>query len=165
MTSRAKAEARKAKAIERNRHGVRSTHFECARDELPQLVDAHFFGNPEKPGWVEMYVNPKGREAINATFPKAHIDWKKLNHDGMFDSVKGSPWLEMETFEIHLPSAIEVMTLDECKLPSWFTYNELDKANQTQLAFVLACSARFNGGARCSWDDNGQVNIITPSVN
>jgi hypothetical protein len=60
MTTRAKAEARKAAVIERN-----AKAFTMKRDDIPNMVDAVFFGNPKKPGWIEMYVNGKGRESVN----------------------------------------------------------------------------------------------------
>jgi hypothetical protein len=51
--------------------GVKSRDFTMTQDQIPETMDAIFFGNPAKPGWVEMYVNGKGRECVNALFPKA----------------------------------------------------------------------------------------------
>jgi hypothetical protein len=36
--------------------------------ELPNLVDAIFEGDQERPGWVIMVANAKGRDLVRVTF-------------------------------------------------------------------------------------------------
>jgi len=43
--------------------------------DVANMVDAVFIGAQDDPGWVEMYADAKGRECVNALFPKAHIAW------------------------------------------------------------------------------------------
>jgi hypothetical protein len=111
MTTRAKAEARKARASERDKAtGVKSRSFSMKREEIPNMVDAIFFGNPEKPGWVEIYVNEKGRQAWEGLFPKAIFKWDKLGiqyaYVGMAD------W---DTFEAHIPDLVEACGQDHMR--------------------------------------------------
>jgi hypothetical protein len=43
--------------------------------DVANMVDAVFMGAQDDPGWVEIYADAKGRECVNALFPKAHIAW------------------------------------------------------------------------------------------
>jgi hypothetical protein len=144
---------------------VKSKKFTMAREQIPEMLDCVFFGNPEKPGWVEMYVNTKGREAVNSLFPKAVIRWRPMNDpDAVHDwTTLPAGWREWDTFEINLPSVAEHApnNLSRCNGDQ-----PLSEANQTQLAFVLALSAK-NNGARAGWHDEntGGLNIVTPSPN
>ena len=129
------------------------------------MVDAIFFGNPAKPGWVEMYVNGKGRECVNALFPKATIEWRPLNEKGhgydpaqLLEGMKS--W---EPFEINLPAVAEHAGPNN--LVPVNGDQPLSEANQTQLAFVLAISAKYQG-ARAGWQDSdGRFAIVTPGLN
>jgi hypothetical protein len=148
----------------RNGKVVKTKKFTMKREQIPEMVDAIFYGNPDKPGWVEMYVNGKGREAVNALFPKAVIEWRPLNEPGhgydpanLDDGVKS--W---ETFELHLPSVAEHPPNNLVPVNG---DQPLSQSNQVQLAFVLAISAKHQG-ARAAWDDhNGNMYIVTPPVN
>ena len=65
MTTRAKAEARKARAIEREKG------FKMNPAEIPNMADALFGSGRDES--VEMYAGPKGREIIQRLFPNLVI--------------------------------------------------------------------------------------------
>ena len=90
MTTRAKAEARKARAIEREK-GLKMNPA-----EIPNMADALFGSGRDES--VEMYAGPKGREIIQRLFPSLVIEW--ASHDWQ------AKWpADWQAFEIHLPSA------------------------------------------------------------
>ena len=143
----------------------RTKKFKMTRDQVPQMVDAIFYGNPAKPGWVEMYVNAKGREAVNALFPRAVINWRPLDEPGHgYDPSRLDKGVRSwDCFEIHLPSIAEHGGPNN--LVPVNGDQPLSQSNQVQLAFVLAISAKHQG-ARASWqDDRGRMCIVTPPAN
>ena len=50
--------------------------FKAKLADIINLVDAIFDGNREMPGWVIMAANARGRECIDALFPRRHIAWR-----------------------------------------------------------------------------------------
>jgi len=125
------------------------------------MVDALFFGNPAKPGWIEMYVNGKGRECVNALFPEARIAWKPLNEPGYgYDPAKLEPAFKTwDTFEINLPG---VAGETENKLAPVNGDQPLGENTQAQLAFVLAISVKYQGGRAARVQPDGGLGIIGP---
>ena len=55
---------------------IKPRKFKAQSADIPNLADAVFEGDHEMPGWVIMAVNKKGRECVEALFPRAHIAWR-----------------------------------------------------------------------------------------
>jgi len=71
--------------------------------DVANMVDAVFIGAQDDPGWVEMYADAKGRECVNALFPKAHIAWAD-------DCGEMLP-REWRAFTINLPDVVAAGTV------------------------------------------------------
>jgi hypothetical protein len=81
-----------------------------------------------------MYAAAKGRECIDALFPRAHIEWKD-------DCPMPREW---RAFSINLP---DVVAATETRLPLEITRGaNLDEATPDALAFLLAMGVRRQGG-------------------
>lgn len=127
--------------------------FTAKMSELPNLVDALFEGNHAAPGWVFMNANVKGRECINALFPKAHIAWRESDYSWAAD------W---QGFELNLPG---IIAATETKLPLEITRGaDLDEARPAALAFLLACGVIRQGG-RSAVFEQGSLRIYDRSSN
>jgi hypothetical protein len=116
--------------------GKQQKQFSVAISKLPNMVDAVFVGNHDKPGgWVIMEVNAKGRSCVDALFPDAHIAW------GDPGDVMPADW---HGFEINLPDVVSAMPT---KLPLEITKGaDLDVANPDALALLLAIGVTRQGG-------------------
>jgi hypothetical protein len=114
--------------------------------DIPDMVNAVFFGVQDAQGWVEMYADAIGRERIDALFPKAHIAWKD-------DCPMPRGW---RVFSINLP---DVVSATETKLPLEITRGaNLDEATPDALALLLAVGAGRQG-ARCAVLRGGRLEI------
>ena len=110
-------------------------------------------GVQDDQGWVEMYAGAKGRECINALFPKAHIAWAD-------DRSEMLP-REWRAFSINLP---DVVAATETRLPLEITRGaNLDEATPDALAFLLAMGARRQG-ARCAAWRKDHLDIYVPQA-
>jgi hypothetical protein len=117
------------------------------------MVDAVFIGVQDDPGWVEMYASAKGREYINALFPKAHIAWA--------DDCGAMPPREWRAFSINLPDAVAAT---ETRLPLEITRGaNLDEATPDALAFLLAMGVCRQGGRCAAWRGS-HLNIHVPQA-
>jgi hypothetical protein len=119
--------------------------------DVANMVDAVFIGAQDDPGWVEMYADAKGRECVNALFPKAHIAWAD-------DCGEMLP-REWRAFTINLP---DVVAATETLLPLEITRGaNLDEATPDALAFLLAMGVHRQG-ARCAVWHGGRLDIYVP---
>jgi hypothetical protein len=99
----------------------------------------------------EMYADAKGRECVNALFPKAHIAWAD-------DCGEMLP-REWRAFTINLP---DVVAATETLLPLEITRGaNLDEATPDALAFLLAMGVHRQG-ARCAVWHGGRLDIYVP---
>ncbi len=57
---------------------AKSKTFTMKLGDLPNMVDAIFDGDHERPGWVHMFANAKGCDHVDGLFPQAHIEWREL---------------------------------------------------------------------------------------
>jgi hypothetical protein len=126
---------------------------EITAADLPNMADALFEAdhNDGRHGWVAMGANPKGRDCINALFPKAHIEWR--------DPGEGLPddWLG---FDINVPGVIAEI---ETKLPLEITRGaDLDTANPDALAYLLAAGVNRQGARAAVWFDDDHLEIYVP---
>jgi hypothetical protein len=137
---------------------ARRKHIKISNDELPSMVDAHFYGSEreDRLGWVEMYANEKGREKINALFPKGYIDWKPMPEGNSWTS-KYPDW---RAFEIHIPTMI---SLGGHNLPMDIT-NGVSPETPEAYAYLLCIGVR-RSGARASLSNSwyGRVDIFHPN--
>ena len=118
-----------------SKHGQFSRRFDIDVSDLPNMVDALFVGNHEKPGWVSIAVNAKGRGCVDALFPQAHIAWRDAG------DLVPPDW---HGFDINLP---DVISATQTKLPLEITGGaDLDAANPDALAFLLAAGVNRQGG-------------------
>lgn len=111
--------------------------------DIPNLTDAIFFyGNPARPGWVEMYANEKGRNCVNGLFPNATISWT-------YEDRFATGWFG---FEINLPNTVVACeeTNRETKLPFDVMKSAgvatINDCSQKQLAVLLAFGVNRDGG-------------------
>jgi hypothetical protein len=123
--------------------------------DLPQVTDAVFIGNHDRPGWVCMAVNDKGRECVDALFPHAKIAWRDAG------DIVPADW---HGFDINLPDVVAAM---ETKLPLDITSAaDLDKCTPDALAFLLAIGVKRQGGRGAFYRSNGLLEIFHgPSSN
>ncbi len=137
---------------------AKSKAFTMKLGDLPNMVDAIFDGDHERPGWVHMFANAKGCDHVDALFPQAHIEWRELPPGLPAD------WFSMK---VNLP---EVVSATQTNLPL-----EVIPAGRTivdgspdQLALLLAFGVRRDGGrAAILRQNNGTVSveIFTPREN
>jgi phage tail protein X len=59
-----------------------------------------FIGNPDRPGWITMQVNEKGRKCVEALFPQANIAWRDAG------DIMPADWYG---FQINLPDVLATM--------------------------------------------------------
>lgn len=110
--------------------------------DLPQLIDALFIGDPDRPGWVIMEVNTKGRDYVDALFPNARIAWRDSD-------LVPADW---HGFSMNVP---DVVRATETKLPLEITRGaNLDEANPDALAFLLAAGVNHQGGRSAVYYSN-----------
>ncbi|MGC2081612.1 MAG: hypothetical protein WA728_37455 [Xanthobacteraceae bacterium] len=130
----------------------RTRWFEIKRSDITNMVDALFSGVQDDSGWVEMYANVKGRECVNALFPKAHIAWAD-------DCGEAFP-RDWRAFLINLPDAVAVM---ETRLPLEITSGaDLDDATPDALAILIAIGVQRQG-VRCAvWQHSGHYHVFAP---
>jgi hypothetical protein len=116
--------------------------------DISKLVDAMFIGNHDKPAWVTMVVNAKGRSCVDALFPQAHITWRDPG------DVVPADW---HGFEINLPD----VSMTQTKLPLEITGGaDLDAADPDALAVLLAIGVNRQGGRSAVWRDGGHLEIL-----
>jgi hypothetical protein len=138
------APLREYEVVMRNRHERRKAKSHTKRimlngSDITNMVDAVFFGVQDDPGWVEMYADAKGRECIDAIFPKAHIAWKD-------DCPMPREW---RAFSINVP---DVIAATETRLPLEITRGaNLDEATPDALACLLAMGMQRQGGCCAAW--------------
>ena len=58
---------------------------------IADMVDAIFEGNHDAHGWMVMTANLKGRECINALFPRARIAWRDPGGSTDRGAARGPP--------------------------------------------------------------------------
>jgi hypothetical protein len=138
---------------------IKSKTFKAKLADIINLVDAIFDGNEDMPGWVIMAANAKGRECINALFPRinalfpqGHIAWRAT------DPALPKDW---RGFNIN----VEVVSNTETKLPLEITKGaDLDCAAPDTLNFLLAMGVNRQGGnAACV--KNGMLEIFKARSN
>jgi hypothetical protein len=145
---------------------IREIPHECAKSkaftmklgDLPNMVDAVFDGDHERPGWVHMFANVKGCGHVDGLFPQAHIEWRELGAGFPAD------WFSMK---VNLP---EVVSATKTNLPLEVipAGRTIDDSNPDQLALLLAFGVRCDGGrAAILRQNNGAVSveIFTPREN
>jgi hypothetical protein len=119
--------------------------FGVRPSELFNMVDAVFFGNPEKLGRVEMYASEKGRVIVDGLFPRARVRWTDES-----DLAEGWFGFDLDVVDViantktRLPLDIVTgagMTLDEC--------------SPTQFALLLAFGVLRDGGRSAVSTDDG----------
>jgi hypothetical protein len=114
---------------------VKTRRIKLAITDLPQVADAFFIGDPNRPGWICMAVNDKGRECVDALFPQAKIAWRDAG------DIVPTDW---HGFDINLPDVVATM---ETKLPLDITDGaNLDSCTPDALAFLLAIGVKRQGG-------------------
>ena len=150
MTRRVKAEARRARAIER---GLKAKRILLEMTDLPNMVDAVFEGDYEMSGWVNLVVNTKGRECVEALFPQAYIAWR--------DAGPGFP-ADWQGFTMNLPDVVSQAGPN--KLPDITGGANLDDAAPEALAFLLAAGVKHQGGRSATWDGR-EMMVFTPREN
>jgi hypothetical protein len=131
----------------------RNKRVRLKMSDVANMVDAVFMGVQDDQGWVDMYADAKGRECINALFPKAHIAWAD-------DCAEILPrgW---RAFSINLP---DVVAATETRLPLEITRGaNLDEAAPDALAFLLAMGVRRQGGRCAAWR-GGRLDIHVPQA-
>jgi hypothetical protein len=113
---------------------IRRRSSEIAVTDLPQVADAVFVGDPNRPGWVIMAVNTRGRNCIDALFPQTKIRWRISNN-------LPAGWYG---FDINVA---DVIATTETRLPLEIIGSAgLDGANPDTLACVLAAGVKGQGG-------------------
>jgi len=137
---------------------AKSKAFTMKLGDLPNMVDAIFDGDHERPGWVHMFANAKGCDHVDALFPQAHIEWRELGPGFPAD------WFSMK---VNLP---EVVSATKTNLPLEVipAGRTIDDSNPDQLALLLAFGVRRDGGrAAILRQSNGAVSveIFTPREN
>jgi hypothetical protein len=129
----------------------RAKRIKVRGSDLLNMVDAVFVGVQDDQGWVVMCADTKGRECIDALFPKAHIAWK--------DDCGETMPSEWRAFSINLP---EVVAETETRLPLEITRGaDLDEAAPDALAFLLAMGVRRQGG-RSAVQREGRFDVYIP---
>jgi hypothetical protein len=152
-------EARKVRAIARA-EAIKGKHFPLKLSELPNMVDAAFFGDHEpcsdvrgsaaSPGWVIMSVNATGREIVNALFPDVKIPWTAGAR--IHPSIKPPGWFG---FKINIPG---VVGATETNLPLDIMPKGMliEDASPDQLSFLLAMGVKRAGGRVAQFiEENG----------
>jgi hypothetical protein len=100
-----------------------------------------------------MAVNSKGRECVDALFPRGKIAWCAAGD--VADNIVPADWYE---FEINLPDAVAAM---ETKLPLDITKGaNVDTMTPDALAYLLALGVKRLGGRGAFYNSsNRQVEI------
>jgi len=137
---------------------AKSKAFTMKLGDLPNMVDAIFDGDHERPGWVHMFANAKGCDHVDALFPQAHIEWRELGPGFPAD------WFSMK---VNLP---EVVSATKTNLPLEVipAGRTIDDSNPDQLALLLTFGVRRDGGrAAILRHNNGavRVEIFAPREN
>jgi len=118
--------------------------------DLLNMVDAVFEGDHEMSGWVDIAVNTRGRECVEALFPQAYIAWR--------DARPGFP-ADWRGFTINVPDVVSQAGPN--KLPDITGGANLDEATPEALAFLLAAGVKHQGG-RSGLLRYGRMEIFTP---
>jgi hypothetical protein len=105
--------------------------------DLPNMVDAIFDGDHDRPGWLHMFANANGRNQVDALFPQAHVEWHRLPFPGFPDDWRG--------MQLNLTECVRTMTtnLPLEVIPAGRTINS---CTPDQLAMLLAFGVRRDGG-------------------
>ena len=146
---------------------IREIPHDCAKckaftmklADLPNMVDAVFDGDRERPGWVHMFANGKGCNHVDALFPQACIEWRELPLPGLPDDWRG--------MQVNLAEAVSTTTT---KLPLEVISagRTIDDCSPDQLALLLAFGVRRDGGRAAILRQNDgavSVEIFTPREN
>ena len=149
MTTRAKAEARKARAIEREKG------FKTNPAEIPNMADALFGSGRD--GSVEMYAGPKGQELIQGLFPNLIFKWASHDWQGKWPA-------DWQAVEIHLPSAVTKMN----SKPSFFDAipegRSIEDITRDQLCLLLALGVKRAGGRAAVLRQDGKCDLYVPRL-
>ena len=137
---------------------AKSKAFTMELRDLPNMVDAVFDGDRERPGLVHMFANARGCNHVDGLFPQAHIEWRELG-PGFPDG-----WCGMK---VNLP---EVVSSTQTNLPLEVipAGRSIDDSTPDQLALLLAFGVRRDGGrAAILRQNNGVVSVelFTPREN
>ena len=149
MTTRAKAEARKARAIEREQG------FKMNPAEIPNMADALFGSGRDES--VEMYAGPKGREIIQRLFPNLVIKWASHDWQGKWPA-------DWQAFEIHLPSAAEKTNPEPSFLDVIPGRQSVKDSTRDQICFLLALGVKRAGGRAAVLRQDGKCDIYVPQL-
>jgi hypothetical protein len=135
-----------------NKH-FRTEHIEMTWPQVAARTDVIFspgFGedvSASNQGYVAIDANAKGREAVNAIFPGAPLNWDSGKGLGSIEPAFGPGWMACAP---HVPmyAAKYPNTLPEHLVKA----GPLDLKSDRQLCFLMAVAAR-NHGARAAWID------------
>jgi len=137
---------------------AKSKAFTMKLGDLPNMVDAIFDGDHERPGWVHMFANAKGCAHVDGLFPEAHIEWRELG--------PGFP-ADWHSMKVNLPEVVSTTTtnLPLEVIPAGRTIHD---SNPDQLALLLAFGVRRDGGRAAILRQNNDavsVEFFTPREN
>ena len=149
MTTRAKAEARKARAIEREKG------FKMNPAEIPNMADALFGSGRDES--VEMYAGSKGREIIQRLFPNLVIKWASHDWQGKWPA-------DWQAFEIHLPSAVAKTNPKPSFLDVIPGGRSVKDSTRDQLCLLLALGVKRAGGRAAVLRQDGKCDIYVPQL-
>jgi hypothetical protein len=125
--------------------------FKVNPSDIPTMVDAIFWADPDQPGTIECYASDIGRCCINAVFPGAPINWEPMAY-GFFPS----GWHGMN---VYLPGA----ATGPNKLLPITTGKPLQDCTPDALACLLAVSVHEQDCRTAMHDNNGGVSIFAPA--
>ena len=125
--------------------------FKVNPSDIPTMVDAIFWADPDQPGTIECYASDIGRCCINAVFPGAPINWEPMAY-GFFPS----GWHGMNVYP---PGA----ATGPNKLLPITAGKPLQDCTPDALACLLAVSVHEQGCRTAMHDNNGGVSIFAPA--
>jgi hypothetical protein len=115
---------------------VKSADFEFALADIPNIVDAVFDPDHDRPGWVIMAANAKGCQHIENLFPHLRIRWRKTG------PALPADWREFKINVPHVASRFGTrLPLDV--IPEG---DSVDDSSPEQLAMLLAFGVKCDGG-------------------
>jgi hypothetical protein len=149
-------ERRKAKALRPEKT------FSATFEQIREMCDALFHGmDPDdmsgehkgQHGWVDISTSDKGRQAIEAVFPNAVIEWRHPS-----DNLLG--WAE---FTINVPRLAAGLPVHH--LPLEITKgDDLNQSTPDALAFLLAMAAKRQGARVAVQMQDGTVDFFVPQI-
>jgi len=115
---------------------VKSANFEVALADIPNIVDAVFDPDHERPGWVIIAANAKGCQHIENLFPETRIRWR--------DAGPALP-ADWRGFKINVAGVASkrVTRLPVDVMPAG---DAIEDSTPEQLAMLLAFGVKCDGG-------------------